>query len=349
MRLRSFGRLALRQSCGWRTWRKSADDDPRDWRSALAEIPLCPAPAAGQPAIAVAARCAANASGSAASKRRTAAVTGSETVTVLPNGGRSASLAASGRSLLRAFARRHFEAERRAEPSRRSRSSVKLRHDARSERQRTGNPPPIVDHGASVTVHGPHGGRTITTSGKALEAGAAGETICVELADTKQRVWPASSGRRRSKSTAGHSGPPASTPSIAILGFRKPARTRHMIPTNFLISELGGCRGGRSCTARSARACRSALRAWTGGDEGPNSSLYSSRMAALGSRSARRPALRGMMQLHDSAPPARKAGTKFRCRRPRKCKVNDIITIRVDTGARLSESAQLQRRRTVAI
>jgi flagellar L-ring protein precursor FlgH len=31
---------------------------------------------------------------------------------------------------------------------------------------------------------------------------------------------------------------------------------------------------------------------------------------------------------------------------PKEVKVNDIITIRVDTGARLSESAQLQRRRT---
>ena len=47
---------------------------------------------------------------------------------------------------------------------------------------------PLVDRGAVVTVQARAAGVRITTSGKALDAGVAGDTISVELADNKQRV-----------------------------------------------------------------------------------------------------------------------------------------------------------------
>jgi flagellar L-ring protein FlgH len=84
-----------------------------------------------------------------------------------------------------------------------------------------------------------------------------------------------------------------------------------------------------------------------GGEDGPNSSLYSNRLA----------------NLQQSSPPAGAGGMagnfstnaqgltpqswyEIPLPPPKEVRVNDIVTIRVDTGARLSESAQLQRRRT---
>jgi flagellar L-ring protein precursor FlgH len=85
----------------------------------------------------------------------------------------------------------------------------------------------------------------------------------------------------------------------------------------------------------------------TQADEGPNSSLYSSRLAAS-------------QQAAPPGPPAGMVGSfggngaaaqlpswyEIPIPPPKEVRVNDIITIRVDTGARMSESAQLQRRRT---
>jgi hypothetical protein len=46
----------------------------------------------------------------------------------------------------------------------------------------------LVDRGASVTIHSNKPGIRITAPGKALESGAAGELIGVEVGDTRQRV-----------------------------------------------------------------------------------------------------------------------------------------------------------------
>jgi len=89
------------------------------------------------------------------------------------------------------------------------------------------------------------------------------------------------------------------------------------------------------------------IAALTRADEGPNSSLYSSRLAAS-------------QQTVPPGPPAGMVGSfggngaaaqlpswyEIPTPPPKEVRVNDIITIRVDTGARVSESAQLQRRRT---
>lgn len=46
----------------------------------------------------------------------------------------------------------------------------------------------LVERGAMVTIHSRKPGISVTTSGKALQPGAAGELIAVELPDSKQRV-----------------------------------------------------------------------------------------------------------------------------------------------------------------
>ncbi len=79
-------------------------------------------------------------------------------------------------------------------------------------------------------------------------------------------------------------------------------------------------------------------------DEGPNSSLYSSRMVAAQEAVPPGPPVGGSFPL--GQPAARPSWYEIPTPPAKEVKVNDIITIRVDTGARLSESAQMQRRRT---
>jgi flagellar L-ring protein precursor FlgH len=82
------------------------------------------------------------------------------------------------------------------------------------------------------------------------------------------------------------------------------------------------------------------------GEDGPNSSLYSNRLAAL-----QQPAAPGALPqngvVNGNAPnPTPPSWYEIPLPPPKEVKVHDIITIRVDTGARMSENAQLQRRRT---
>jgi flagella basal body P-ring formation protein FlgA len=55
---------------------------------------------------------------------------------------------------------------------------------------------PLVDRGAIVTVIARTAGVRITATGKALDSGAAGEAINVELADSKQRVLARITGQQ---------------------------------------------------------------------------------------------------------------------------------------------------------
>src|SRR5437899_143768 len=82
-------------------------------------------------------------------------------------------------------------------------------------------------------------------------------------------------------------------------------------------------------------------------DEGPNSSLYSSRLVAAQEVVPPGPTagMGGSFQM-GGQPAVRPSWYEIPIPPPKEVKVNDIITIRVDTGARVSESAQLQRRRT---
>ena len=89
------------------------------------------------------------------------------------------------------------------------------------------------------------------------------------------------------------------------------------------------------------------LAGMTGGDDGPNSSLYSSRLADARQNVPPGPpsAMTGSFATGDQTA-ATPSWYEIPIPPPKEVKVNDIITIRVDTGARVSESAQLQRRRT---
>lgn len=85
-------------------------------------------------------------------------------------------------------------------------------------------------------------------------------------------------------------------------------------------------------------------------EDGPNSSLYSGRLAAWRSAMA---AAAGPTTGPTANPSANAAAggqplSWYEIPLPpaKEVRVHDIITIRVDTGARVSESAQLQRRRT---
>jgi flagellar L-ring protein precursor FlgH len=82
-------------------------------------------------------------------------------------------------------------------------------------------------------------------------------------------------------------------------------------------------------------------------DEGPNSSLYSAQFASASQivPANQAPPTTGSFQL-GAPPPTPPSWYEIPVPPPKQVRVNDIITIRVDTGARLSESAQLQRRRT---
>jgi flagellar L-ring protein precursor FlgH len=82
-------------------------------------------------------------------------------------------------------------------------------------------------------------------------------------------------------------------------------------------------------------------------DEGPNSSLYSQRLAQVQQSAPGVPA-NGVPGSLSSAtgPYAPQSWYEIPLPPPKEVKVHDIITIRVDTGSRMSESAQLQRRRT---
>ena len=64
-----------------------------------------------------------------------------------------------------------------------------------------------MEKGASVMVHAQTGGIRIRTSGKALEAGSSGETISVELADSKEKVLARIVGPQMVEVAVGSAGP----------------------------------------------------------------------------------------------------------------------------------------------
>jgi len=92
-------------------------------------------------------------------------------------------------------------------------------------------------------------------------------------------------------------------------------------------------------------------------DDGPNSSLYSQRVSelkplpALGMPAIVKVQQPGQMPMPPGAAtsgagPSNMSWYEIPLPPTKEVKVNDIITIRVDTGARTSEMAQMQRRRT---
>ena len=78
----------------------------------------------------------------------------------------------------------------------------------------------------------------------------------------------------------------------------------------------------------------------TGAQDGPNSSLYSGRMGSF------TPVRSMQNQTYGYTPPPSTNWYEVPLPPPKEVRVHDIITIRVDLGARMSSDVQFQRRRT---
>jgi flagella basal body P-ring formation protein FlgA len=150
--------------------------------SALTDVPLCPAPAAGQERKLSQedVRQLLTLSGL---ERSDCVVTGSDFV-ALTGSSRAASGLPTRRPLIASGVRQAvFEAD----------INAKQRPQRAKPMPPVIEPPapaavPLVERNATVSVSARTAGVRISTSGKALEAGKAGDTINVELADSKQRI-----------------------------------------------------------------------------------------------------------------------------------------------------------------
>jgi flagella basal body P-ring formation protein FlgA len=154
--------------------------------AALSDVPLCAAPAKGsqrqftqhdvRQLLAL--------SGVAAAAVQ---VTGSETVTLLTESG-GASTTKWQRSAFATHRQAAFETELPGgrESSARQ-AAIKPVHPPGATAEEF-KPLRLVERGALCTVHARTAGIRVTTQGKALQAGTLGETISIEMAETKERL-----------------------------------------------------------------------------------------------------------------------------------------------------------------
>jgi hypothetical protein len=155
--------------------------------NSLSEIPLCPAPAAGQSKILSQEdiRQLLDLSGV---ERKTATVTGSETVTITREAGPRTT--AAKQPLVASGVRQAvFEVESQS-PTKTKPLPVRPAAFERpaSEDLKPIKTAPLIEKGTSLTVHARTAGVLITAAGKAIESGSAGDAISVELTDTKQKI-----------------------------------------------------------------------------------------------------------------------------------------------------------------
>jgi flagella basal body P-ring formation protein FlgA len=172
---------------------------------ALAEIPLCPAPAAGNQRVLSQNDLRQLLTLSGVGKE-TVEITGSETVTVTCNPGglrhRPVALGAVSTMVRQAVFATEIDISKK-QPTMRTalRSDTLIAPSEQPETQR------LVEKGASVMVHAQTGGIRIRTSGKALEAGSSGDTISVELADSREKVLARIVGPQLVEVTVGSANP----------------------------------------------------------------------------------------------------------------------------------------------
>jgi len=159
-------------------------DDSR-LTTALADVPVCPVPAAGGHRL-LSQHDVRQLLALSGADTKTLHVTGSETVTVM---GHAASSSGQQKRPLIAAGVRQAAFETELDESQKPSSRAIARPSSETSSDDKEPPaPPLVDRGSAVTVHARAAGVRITTSGKALEAGSAGQMVSVELADNKQRV-----------------------------------------------------------------------------------------------------------------------------------------------------------------
>jgi flagella basal body P-ring formation protein FlgA len=160
-------------------------DDARA-ADALSDIPLCPAPMlAGHKTLSQSdVRELLAQSGV---DRKSAIVTGSESVTITSDAHHRATPAGKRPMIASGVRQATFEAEVEANRKPAARTLAKARPSSNSDDIQP-RESPVIDQGAVVTVCASAAGIKVTTSGKALDDGATGDTISVELTDGKQRV-----------------------------------------------------------------------------------------------------------------------------------------------------------------
>lgn len=153
---------------------------------ALAEIPLCPAPSAGQSRV-LSQDDVRQLLALSGVERKMAAVTGSESVTISRDGSPRTSPTAKQPLVAGGIRQAMFEVEPEATAKRRNGQPAEFeRPDA--DQMKPIDSAPMVEKGASLTVHARAAGIRITAAGKAIDSGSIGESISVELIDTKQKV-----------------------------------------------------------------------------------------------------------------------------------------------------------------
>lgn len=154
---------------------------------ALADVPLCAAPAQGserqftQQEV----RQLLAFSGVATAAVQ---VTGSETVTLLTEHRPTAPVIKRPRGAYSMHRQATFEAEIPISRDASVRRSEAKPMPLQETKAAASKPTRLVERGALCTVHARTGSIRVTTQGKALQAGTFGETISIEMADTKERV-----------------------------------------------------------------------------------------------------------------------------------------------------------------
>jgi flagella basal body P-ring formation protein FlgA len=155
--------------------------------AALADVPLCAAPAKGserqftqhdvRQLLAL--------SGVEAAAVQ---VTGSETVTLLTESSGVAVTIKRQRLPLATHRQAAFEVDITGKHDAIARQSAAKPSQLAPQSAEEAKPPRLVERGALCTVHARAGSIRVTTQGKALQAGTLGETISIEMAETKERV-----------------------------------------------------------------------------------------------------------------------------------------------------------------
>ena len=151
---------------------------------ALAEIPLCPAPEAGRQRS-FSQHDIRQLVGLSGVDAKAAHVTGSESVTVTAG---AASAMPLGRRPLVASGVRQAVFESDVDSNRKHPTAPSVARPVATPTIDGKELPQLVERGAIVSVHARAAGVRISTSGKAVEGGSAGELIRVDLADSKERV-----------------------------------------------------------------------------------------------------------------------------------------------------------------
>lgn len=165
-------------------------DDQR-LTQAVADLPLCPAPAAGRQRVLSQdnVRQLLEFSGV---ERKLVTVTGSETVTISGNSSHPSSRLARQPLVASGIRQAAFEVPstptQPAAKSTAARPAIAQPQPLQTDNTKAPAVLPLIEKGRGLTVLARSAGVQITTSGKAIDGGALGDMINVELADTKQRV-----------------------------------------------------------------------------------------------------------------------------------------------------------------